>query len=370
MTHGSLFSGIGGFDLAAEWMGWENVFHCEWNEFGQKVLHHYWPKAIQYNDITKTDFTIHRGKIDILTGGFPCQPYSSAGKRKGKEDERHLWPQMLRAVREIQPRWVVGENVLGLVNWSGGLVFHEVQADLEAAGYEVWPYVLPAVSVNAPHRRDRVWFVAYATGNGYKNGHKETGGEKRSSEQWGLQQFERMGREWLTPHPNGNGLNQRNGNDEEQPGEGRKYALGNADTGNEYGNVADTEGERTRELKSESSGRQDRRFDNNGETWDVADTGHTGLQGSQVNGSTGGISKESDKFTSRCVRSNWQNFPTQSPICSRNDGLSSELDGITFSKWRNESIKAAGNAIVPQVVLQIFKAIEQYETTPPLETPL
>ena len=92
MRHGSLFSGIGGFDLASEWMGWENVFHCEWNEFGKKVLKYYWPKAISYDDITKADFTIHRGKIDVLTGGFPCQPYSTAGKILGKEDDRHLWP--------------------------------------------------------------------------------------------------------------------------------------------------------------------------------------------------------------------------------------------------------------------------------------
>jgi DNA (cytosine-5)-methyltransferase 1 len=162
MKHGSLFSGIGGFDLAAEWMGWENVFHCEWNEFGQKILKHYWPNAISYGDITKTDFTIHRGNIDIITGGFPCQPYSLAGKRKGKEDERHLWPEMLRAIREIQPCWVVGENVPGIINWSGGLVFHEVQTDLETEGYEVFPVVLPACSVNAPHRRDRTWFIAHS----------------------------------------------------------------------------------------------------------------------------------------------------------------------------------------------------------------
>jgi len=163
MKHGSLFSGIGGFDLAAEWAGWENMFHCEWNPFGQKVLKHYWPNAATYEDITKTDFTIWRGRIDILTGGFPCQPYSAAGKRLGKEDERHLWPEMLRVIREVQPRWVVGENVLGLVNWNGGLVFDEVQADLEAEGYEVQPFILPAASVNAPHKRDRVWFVAYRT---------------------------------------------------------------------------------------------------------------------------------------------------------------------------------------------------------------
>ena len=120
MNHGSLFSGIGGFDLAAEWAGWNNTFHCEWNPFGQRVLKHHFPKSISYNDITKTDFTIHKGSIDVLSGGFPCQPYSNAGLRKGKEDERHLWPQMLRAIREIQPSWVVGENVSGLINWGGG----------------------------------------------------------------------------------------------------------------------------------------------------------------------------------------------------------------------------------------------------------
>jgi len=338
MKHGSLFSGIGGFDLAAEWMGWENVFHCEWNEFGQKVLHHYWPKAIQYNDITKTDFTIHRGKIDIITGGFPCQPYSSAGKRKGKEDERHLWPQMLRAIREIQPSWVVGENVLGLVNWSGGLVFHEVQADLEAAGYEVWPYVLPAVSVNAPHRRDRVWFVAYAKNNGRnKQGNGINGRQK-----YQFQNRDKIrniittnGEESTTPNPNGNGFNQRNGNDEEQPGEGGEYALGNADTGNEYGDVADTYITRIHEQYDTSKPNKSQQF-----SW--------------------------DSFK----RGDFTKFPTQSPIRFGDDGLSSRLDGITFSKWRNESIKAAGNAIVPQVVLQIFKAIEQYETPPPLEATL
>lgn len=160
IVHGSLFSGIGGFDLAAQWMGWENAFHCEWNPFGQRILKHYWPEAVSYGDITKTDFTIWRGRIDILTGGFPCQPYSTAGKRKGTEDERHLWPEYLRAIREIRPRYVVGENVSGLVNWSGGMVFEQVQTDLENEGYEVFPFIIPAAGVGAPHRRDRIWFVA------------------------------------------------------------------------------------------------------------------------------------------------------------------------------------------------------------------
>lgn len=166
MKHGSLFSGIGGFDLAAEWMGWENVFHCEWNPFGQKILKHYWPKALSYADITKTDFSIHRGRIDILTGGFPCQPYSVAGLQKGTDDERHLWPEMLRTAREVQPSWIVGENVRGIVNWNEGMVFEQVQTDLENEGYEVQSFILPACAVNAPHRRDRVWFIAHAKRQG------------------------------------------------------------------------------------------------------------------------------------------------------------------------------------------------------------
>jgi DNA (cytosine-5)-methyltransferase 1 len=301
MTHGSLFSGIGGFDLAAEWMGWENKFHCEWNEFGQKVLKHYWPNAESFHDITKTDFTKYANRIDILTGGFPCQPYSMAGKRKGKDDERHLWPEMCRAIREIKPRWVVGENVLGLVNWSGGLVFHEVQADLEAEGYEVFPYVLPAVSVNAPHRRDRVWFVAHSNNNGLNQ--CDCGNEIKSGERW----FNALG-----------DINESNGNWDASNTECFRLEHG-TDTGKIQ---SEERYAKTKRCKSSLS------FETNGNRY----------------------------------KSNWQTFPTVSPICDGNDGISNRLDGITFPKWRKESIKAGGNAIVPQVAYQIFKTIAQYET--------
>lgn len=299
MKHGSLFSGIGGFDLAAECMGWENIFHCEWNEFGQKVLKHYWPHATSYSDITKTDFNVHRGTIDVLTGGFPCQPYSAAGKRLGKEDDRHLWPEMLRAIREIQPRWVVGENVRGLTNWNGGVVFDEVQADLENEGYEVTPFLLPACAVNAPHRRDRIWFIAYSN----RCGHRIVGNKK-----------------------------------------GKAYSLPK---------------ERREAIYSRMPNRaiDAHRFTSN--------TSNTGLQGSEINRSLRIIRQDSnEQFTGR-IPSNWEKFPTQSPVCNGNDGLSSRLDGITFPKWRAESIKAGGNAIVPQVVFQIFQAIEQYENSKP-----
>jgi DNA (cytosine-5)-methyltransferase 1 len=361
LRHGSLFSGIGGFDLAAEWMGWENIFHCEWNPFGQKVLKHYWPNSISYNDITKTDFTIHRGAIDILTGGFPCQPYSSAGKRLGKEDERHLWPEMLRAIREIQPRWIVGENVLGLVNWNGGMVFEEVQADLEAEGYEVQPYVLPAAAVGAPHRRDRVWFVAHAISsskraNEFRSIRSEDGeieGERAQtihdafrsngiegtiadSDSRRLERSIKVG--WnceyvirengtssqtgIATNTNRNGLNQCNSDNEINTGEGREYAQRDIEQSNGNGYASDTKSEG---LEREGRKRIGFAFNNTFKRiWD------------------------------------WNSFPTVSPICSRNDGLSTRLDGITFSKWRNESIKAGGNAIVPQVVFQIFKAIELF----------
>jgi DNA (cytosine-5)-methyltransferase 1 len=347
MTHGSLFSGIGGFDLAAEWMGWENKFHCEWNPFGQKVLHHYFPNAEQFTDITKTDFTKYANKIDILTGGFPCQPYSSAGKRLGKEDDRHLFPEMLRAIREIQPRWVVGENVLGLVNWNGGLVFNEVQTDLETEGYEVQPYVLPAVSVNAPHRRDRVWFVAYSNNN-----------DKRDNIRQFYGQSTRFSEKETATNTNSNGLNQCNSNNEINSSQGRVNALGHTNKSNGNGDVADTnsrglEGSVEVGWNSEYAIGQDGITAQKG---DASDTTHLRREDALENGEL-----ERERFRQSYQRNAWDSFPSVSPICDGNDGIPDRLDSITFPKWRNESIKAGGNAVVPQVVYQIFKAIEQYE---------
>ena len=287
MKHGSLFSGIGGFDLAAEWMGWENVFHCEREPFAQKVLQHHFPNSKLYEDIKKFDATNYFGRIDILTGGFPCQPFSSAGQRKGTEDDRHLWPEMLRIIREISPRYVVGENVRGLVNWSGGLVFEQVCADLEAEGYEVIPFILPACAKDAPHRRDRIWFVAYANG---------------------------------TKSPNDKRENAR----------------------------------KTEEIRGKEKGDVLGQLSCNG---NATDTTKKRLHTSTSNGELG-----RKRFRGVCESGqHWENFPTESPICSGNDGLSERLDDITFPKWRKESIKAYGNAIVPQVVFEIFKSIQIME---------
>lgn len=326
MRHGSLFSGIGGFDLAAEWMGWTNVFHCEWNAFGQQILKHHFPNAKSYTNIKTTDFIIHRGEIDILTGGFPCQPYSTAGKRKGKADDRHLWPEMLRAIREIQPSYVVGENVSGLTNWNGGMVFDEVQADLEAEGYEVLPFLLPACAVNAPHRRDRIWFIAYSVSAGARCKSGEVGNEAgSSSEDWG-KGIRQAHRPACTSGVNSTGSN------------------GVAANSNNTGNTTLRSGIDSNQQEKIIKGNQPQsKHSGFGVQGIIADTDAAGEWGNEWKGKGKG--------------NIWEQFPTQSPLCGGDDGLPSELDGITFSKWRNESLKAYGNAIVPQVAFEIFKAI-------------
>jgi len=303
-------------------MGWETIAWSEWNEFGQKVLRYHFPKAQGYGDITKTDFTIYRGQCDILTGGFPCQPYSISGKRKGKEDERHLWPEMLRAVREIQPTYVVGENVSGLINWDGGLVFDEVQTDLEAQGYEVFPYVLPACAKNAPHRRDRVWFIAYSHNARTNNG-------SRTNTEWQTENEGRKGQpqfEHRTDGGNGITTNAKSSKPREQTEwEGRKdIARGSEDNDG---------------VKKTGA--------------IISNTESKGMEGQEQWHTEG----QRERYRTGYLRADWNEWPTKSAICGGDDGLPRELDTITFPKWRTESIKAYGNAIVPQVAFEIFKAI-------------
>jgi len=375
MKHGSLFSGIGGFDLASEWMGWENVFHCEWNEFGKKVLKHYWPNAESFDDITKTDFTKYANTIDILTGGFPCQPYSSAGQRKGKEDERHLWPEMLRAIREIKPKYIVGENVFGLLNWNGGMVFDEVHSDLESAGYEVQAVVIPAAAVNAPHGRDRVWFVAYSKS---ARAREDIGGVRGSVERCDTReedelfatniQFKSEGSDRGTN--NETQRNIRRGNKGDVLGTLRSDGI----TSNPklYANGLQPKrgmGMDGKLLERRKWQKKTNGLDNIDKNGNVANTMRKGLQGGQeINGwrkhdqegsSVGNEFRTNGKSNDKYPRNEWEKFPTQPPICGGDDGLPTKLDGITFSKWRNESIKAYGNAIVPQVAYEIFKAIQR-----------
>lgn len=342
ITHASLFSGIGGAEIAADWAGWQNLFHCEINPFCRRVLEYHYPNSESYDDITKTDFTPWRGKVTVLTGGFPCQPFSLAGRRKGADDDRYLWPQMLRAIREIQPAWVVGENVNGIRSMvqsreeaemaSGGMLFREnhlirarerftfeeVCGSLEREGYSVQTFVIPACAVGAPHRRDRVWFVANAGGNRCRQRTDkpfpvperdtasdigESGEGEPASDTYrhgGQTEAQRLGE-------------RPQADDEPQPflcggASSDPSSLGRLEVGNENGDACESQGER-RPCPTDSP-----------QDW-------------------------------------WRGFPTQSPVCGGDDGLSERLDAITFPKWRMESIKAYGNAWVPQVAYEIFRAI-------------
>ena len=298
-VHTSFCTGIGACELAAMWMGWRNAFSCEIDPFCHQVLKYYYPHIKHYENIFGTDFSEWRGKIDILTAGFPCQPFSCAGSRKGAEDDRYLWPEVLRGVDEIRPNWFIGENVAGITSMvlpgdeikvgsytdlegesyletemRQQFIVDRICNDLESIGYSVQPIIIPACAVGAPHRRDRIWFIANCS-----NARPE-----------GMQQGE-------------NGI----------------Y---------EFEVTANTDKEL---LEGRDAQRPQRR--------------------------------ENQEFTIKSFNcsSCWENFPSQSPVCCGDDGLPSQLSGITFSKHRAESIKAYGNSMVPQLVYQIFKAIGEVE---------
>ena len=165
LNHGSFFSGIGGFDLAAQWMGWNNIFQVEKDEWCQRVLKKNFSKTKRYGDIK--EFTGHQyaGTIDVLSGGFPCQPFSKAGRMQGIEDDRYLWPEMLRGIQEIRPEYVIGENVTNIEHMALDMVL----TSLEDAGFKTETYIIPASAIGAWHRRERIWIIAHNSSNRRSN---------------------------------------------------------------------------------------------------------------------------------------------------------------------------------------------------------
>lgn len=310
MRHGSLFSGIGGFDLAAAWIGWQNVFNVEIDAFCRRVLKFHFPGAFQFEDIRKFNGRKFYGSVDIISGGFPCQPFSLAGKRRGSSDDRYLWPEMLRVIDEVQPTWFVGENVAGILSMvqpgvpvklgsqatfgkedKEVIAEHEYIAwaickDIERIGYSVQPFIIPACGAGAPHRRNRIWLIANSNGIiQYPEFPKES--ESNNYQKWPALSsgFASAGGSRIIANPYSTGL--------ERP----------------------------------------------------AST----ILSPGTNGQSSGIGSIPT----------WSNWPSESPVCGRNDGISSELVDITFSKWRKESLRSFGNAIVPQVAYQIFFAIDR-----------
>ena len=420
MTHASVFSGIGGPEVAASMLGWENLFHCEINPFGKQVLDYWYPNAESYDDITTTDFSKWRGRVDVLTGGFPCQPFSYAGRRRGAEDDRYLWPHMFRCIDEIRPTWVVAENVAGILTMveqgeisqmaSQATLFGEddgihryklretftlerICSDLESHGYSVQPILIPAASVGAPHRRDRVFIVANANdrtnrrtaGEDESEGRAQRIQERHEVRESDIANQVRPASERNAPAdsigsregtPRTCGGSEGCGCDaNQQPSERRAETERDNRLHAILRHATDTNGNRGSEvdehMESELANGQVA-LGNGGQRY-ATDTSREGLEGRDESGCeerrtwlhlwrhTPGHGNEGRENIAGLGR--WSEFPSVSPIHRRDDGIPFPVDSLTlsFPKWRNEALKAYGNAIVPQVMYEIFRAIEQVE---------
>lgn len=375
MTHASVFSGIGGPEVAASMLGWENMFHCEINPFGRAVLDYWYPNAKSYEDITNTDFSEWRGRIDVLTGGFPCQPFSFAGKRRGAEDDRYLWPFMFRCIDQIRPTWVVGENVAGILSmveqgevvavedaptlfdedgavhryeYRSTFTLERICGDLETHGYEVQPILIPACAVGAPHKRDRVFIIGHRRGEDTDLQGESIRGSGKSGTQHGCEWTAEYTCSRWTEMPD----NTSRAAENERQGSGASHQ-----------SFADTESVR------QHNGDRQKRDTMAG--WPYLAQTERSVNAPQFDGQpqSAANSFEQDNGIAGCGR--WDSFPSQSPIHRGNDGLPFNVDCLAFPydikasdpfvKWRNEALKAYGNAIVPQVMYEIFRAIEQVE---------
>ena len=305
LTHGSLFSGIGGFDLAAQWMNWTNVFQCEKDEWCRKILAKNFPQSKQFADIKDFDGKEYTGTIDVISGGFPCQPFSVAGQRKGKDDDRYLWEEMLRVVGEIKPTYVIGENVTGII----GLALDTVLSDLEAQGYTTETLIIPACGKNAWHRRDRVWIMAYANSIGRDNEQKENGQTLHNR--------------------NGNGATKEQGRGKQQCRTGKPGSI-----------LSNTESKLSNERENGNDKEQGKiQLQTGGSNSLSTDTNDTGCKEQRQSITDG------EKFFAPKCSSWWEAEP----------GMGRVVNGLP---GRVDRLKGLGNAIVPQVALELFKAVE------------
>ena len=294
MKHLALFNGIGGFQLAAHWVGWKNVAHVEIDPFCNEVVARHFPESKCHTDIKEFNGKEYEGTIDIISGGFPCQPFSVAGKRKGKEDDRNLWPEMFRVIRQVRPAWVVGENVANLTNF---MEFENALLDMESEGYQVQSFIIPAVSVGAWHKRERVWIVGNSTGEGLEE-------RKTDKQQQSFQDVER----------------------------------GSI-------NVPNTDLQRHLhgELKKRSA-----------KTWIDAQRNVTAGSKSDTNSKEERLDRTNAERSTQAER--WIMQPVERDWWAVEPGVGRVADGVPD---RVDRLKSLGNAIVPQVAFEIFKAIDE-----------
>ena len=399
MKHLDLFSGIGGFALAARWAGLETIGFCEKDEFCQKVINKHWPGVPIFSDIKELtgDQLKSDGIIpDIITGGFPCQSFSCAGQQRGKGDDRYLWPEMFRVIREIHPAWVIGENVRGIVN----MALDEVISNLESVGYETATFIIPACGVDAPHRRDRVWIigrgddVAHSSEPRIRDQCREAGNKGRGRSKEGGESIRQGDRE---AGPSGSGSAGSNavantmcdrgeaGIPKEEAWRQRYSEIINDGGCREggCGDVANTEGDNEggRSEKAQA-GEQDSTKRTGKRCGDVPDTNGDGLEGGRERGNNEGSARlrsGAGKDQEQCLserelqgeNGEGESF-AESFLGGLDDGIPTQL--FRPRRWQDEppiprvasgivdrkhKLRGLGNAVVPHIPYILFEMIKE-----------
>ena len=301
-----LFSGIGGFSHGLDKVGFKTVAFCEMDEYCKLVLQKHWKGVKIYNDVKELkgeEIIKEHGTIDIVVGGFPCQPFSIAGARKGTDDNRHLWPEMFRIIKELKPRWVIGENVRGIVSIQNGMVFENVCTDLEGEGYEVRAFNIPAAGVGAPHKRERVWIVA----NSRRTLRQGSELERENANEGGQENAYQHQRSSGTPEHNVADTNTGLSEQSNQEVQARGNTLNSSS-----GDVANTNSQRQQE--------------------------QCGTESVQKEGN------ESQRSSSQARHTGWESEPDVGRVAH---GLSGRV----------HRLKALGNSIVPKIAEEIGRAI-------------
>ena len=344
MTVGDLFAGIGGFSLGLQRAGFEIAWQVEIDEWCRKVLAKHFPHAKRLGDIRNAG-KHNLSPVDLVCGGFPCQPFSTSGKREGAEDDRYLWPEMLRVISELKPSWVVAENVHGLTTGKMAPVFEQVLSDLENEGYEVQSFIIPACGVDAPHRRYRVWIVAYSPSKRRRfegsakgiteietrafNGAAGTGSGSGDVANTEREQLQRRGISELIHGETGKI------NEGEEERKRRRDSLGNS-----RADVANTPRIGDNECKTQEPGQH---------------------QGNKQTRGCGGDVSDTESREAFAPRFSWESgsfnaWPPESGVGRVVDGVSARMDG-----YRKERLRGLGNAVVPQIPELFGRIIMQVE---------